>query len=457
MSLSSLLSIARSALLAQQAAMSVTAHNVANANTPGYSRQVLDLVAATPETTTLGTVGRGVTEAGIRRVRDTFYDARYRSESGLLGDSSAMKDFLGQVESAVQEPSDTGLAASLDGLFSSFSDLANNPTSSTNRALVQQAAQRFVQQLHQLDATVRQVGDDALTQMRDQVSQVNDLTRRIGELNQQILSTGGPAGNAPDLEDQRDVLVDQLSGLVGVNVMQRDDGTIAVAAGDTVLVDGANVQTLAVQALAGGGFGLTTAGGGTVDPKSGSLRALGVLTTTTLPGIEKQLDSLASALVTTVNAIHSTGYTLTGATGTNFFDPAGLTAQSIALAPAVAASGDAIAAGGTAGAGDGTIAQQLADLTTTGVAALGGKSLRDYYIDVAGSVGASVSSATQDADAYQTMVDQADTMRASVSGVSVDEEMVALINQQQAYSAASRIVKVADDMMQSILDMMSST
>ena len=453
MSLASLLSIARSALIAQQRAMSVTAHNVANAQTPGYSRQRLQLTAADPQLTPMGLVGRGVTEAGIQRVRDAFFDARYRSESGLLGDSATMGDFLGQVEAAVNEPSNDGLAASLDGLFGAFANLANNPASSTSRALVQQAGRRFVQQLHQLDATVRQVADGALTKMREQVGQANDLARRIGALNQQILSSGGPSGSAPDLQDQRDALVDQLSNLVGVRVLQRDDGTIGLVAGDTILVDGANVQTLAVQGLAGGGFGLTTAGGGTVDPKSGSLRALSELTTTTLPGIQQRLAALAQALVTTVNAIHRSGYTLAGATGTDFFDPAGLTAQSIALAPAVVASGDAIAAAGTAAPGDGTIAQQLAGLATAGAAALGGRSFRDFYIDLAGAIGADVSSAWQDVDAHQAMVDQADTMRASVSGVSVDEEMVALIGQQQAYSAAARIVKIADDMMKYVLEM----
>jgi flagellar hook-associated protein 1 len=453
MSLASLLSIARSALYAQQLAMSVTAHNVANAQTPGYSRQRLELTAATPQMTPMGTVGRGVTEASIQRVRDTFFDTRYRSESGLLGNSATMGDFLGQVEAAVHEPSTDGLAASLDGLFSSFANLANDPTSSTSRALVQQAGRRFAQQLNQLDTTVHQIADGALTQMREQVGQVNDLAHRIGELNQQILASGGPGGNAPDLQDQRDLLVDQLSSLVGVRVMQRDDGTIGVAAGDTILVDGATSQALSVQALAGGGFGLATVGGGTMDPKSGSLRALCDLTTTTLPGIQRQLDTLAQTLVTTVNAIHRSGFTLSGATGTDFFDPAGVTAQSIALAPAVAASGDAIAAAGIAAPGDSTVAQRLAGLATTGVAALGGKSFRDFYIDLAGAVGSSVSGTTQDTDAHQAMVDQADTMRASVSGVSVDEEMVALIGQQQAYSAAARIVKIADDMMQALLNM----
>jgi flagellar hook-associated protein 1 FlgK len=453
MSLASLLSIARSAMFTQQRAMSVTAHNVANAQTPGYSRQRLDLSAASPELTPIGPLGRGVTEVGVQRVRNTFFDSRYRSESGLFGNSATMGDFMGQVEAAVNEPSATGLAASLDGLFGSFANLANNPASSTSRSLVQQAGRRFVQQLKQLDATVHQVGDGALAQMREQVGQVNDLARRIGELNQQVLATGGANGTSPDIQDQRDVLVDQLSSLMGVRVLDRNDGTIGVAAGDTMLVDGGSAQTLAVQALAGGGFGLSIAGGGAVDPKSGSLRALGELTTTTLPGIQRQLDMLAQTLVTTVNAIHRSGFTLSGATNTDFFDPAGVTAQSIALAPAVIASGDAIAAAGIAAPGDGTIAQQLAALATTGVAALGGKSFRDFYIDLSGEIGSGVRSATQDADAHQTMVEQADTLRASVSGVSVDEEMVALITQQQAYTAAARIVNVANDMMQSVLEM----
>jgi flagellar hook-associated protein 1 len=453
MSLASLLSIARSAMFAQQSAMSVTAHNVANAQTPGYSRQRIQLSAAAPYLTPLGPVGRGVTEVGIERVRNTFFDSRYRSESGLLGNSATMGDFMGQVEAAINEPSADGLAASLDGLFGSFANLANNPASSTNRSLVQQAGRRFVQQLNQLDATVHQIADDALTQMREQVGQVNELASRIAELNQQVLSSGGASGSAPDLEDQRDVLVDQLSSLVGVRVLDRSDGTIGLAAGDIMLVDGANSQTLAVNALASGGFGLSTVGGGTVDPKSGSLRALCELTTTTLPGIQAQLDTLARTLVTTVNAIHRSGFTLSGATNTDFFDPAGVTAGDIALAPGIIASGDAIAAAGIAAPGDGTVAQQLAALTTAGVAGLGGRSFRDFYIDLSGVVGSSVSSASQDSSVHLAMVDQADTLRASVSGVSVDEEMVALITQQQAYTAAARIVNVANEMMQSVLEM----
>ncbi len=453
MSLASLLSIARSALLAQQRAMSVTAHNVANAQTQGYSRQRLELTAADPLRSTLGTLGRGVTEASLQRIRDSFFDARYRTESGLLADSGAMRDYLGEVESAMNEPSDSGVSAALDGLFGAFADLAANPSSSTSRTLLQQAGRRFVNRMHQLDTALHEVGDAALAKLRSEVDTVNQLAAQIGELNAEILMAGGPSGNAPDLQDQRDVLVDRLSSLVAVRVVERPDGSIAVTAGDTLLVDGAYAQPLTVESIAGGGFRVAAASGSPVDPQAGSIAALVKLLDDELPGIEGQLDSLVRALVTSVNTLHRSGYTLGGATGTDFFLSGGLTAGTIALAPAVDASGDAIAAGATNAPGDGAIALQLSQLATAPMALLGGKSLRDYYVDLAGTVGTGVSDASQDADVHQSMVDQADTMRSSVSGVSVDEEMVALISQQQAYSAAARVVNVANQMLQDILDM----
>ncbi|HVP15602.1 MAG TPA: flagellar hook-associated protein FlgK [Terriglobales bacterium] len=457
MSLSSILSIARSALLAQQRAMSVTAHNVANAQTPGYSRQILQLTADEPLWTPQGEIGRGVVDAGVARARDAFFDARYRSESGLLGDSSALRDYLGQLEAAVNEPSDIGLAASLDGFFHSLSDLANDPADATYRSLVVQGANRLVSQFHQLAQAVSDVAGGAEQTMRADVDQVNDLAAKIADLNQQILQYGGAAGGAPDLMDRRDLLVDQLSGLVGVRVLTRADGTIGVLAGDTLLVDGASAQTLTVVAQPTGGFGLATAAGTPVDPQSGALAALSALTTTRLPAIQARLDRLAGTLVSEVNAIHRTGYALDGSTNTDFFDPAGVTAGSIALAPAILASGDAIAASATNAPGDGAVALALSELITQGLPALGGHSLRDDYADIAASVGVDVSGAMQDAEVHQALVEQADAMRSSVSGVSVDEEMVALISQQQAFGAASRIVKAADEMVQELLNLTSGT
>jgi len=157
MSLGSLLSIARSALMVTQRSMEVTGHNVANANTPGYSRQTLQIAAAAPLQMPMFSLGRGVEANQITRARDAFYDATYRQENGLLGQSNTTSGYLGQVEGALNEPSTNGLSAALDGLFGSLSDLAGDPANHTNRDLVVSNANRLVNQFHSLDAPLTSI------------------------------------------------------------------------------------------------------------------------------------------------------------------------------------------------------------------------------------------------------------------------------------------------------------
>lgn len=452
MSLVSMLSIARSAMLVHQRAMAVTANNVANAQTPGYSRQRLNLASASPFLSPQGPLGRGVSDGGVTRARSEFFDSAYRRDNGLLFSSSTLGDFLGQVEAAVHEPSDFGIAAGMDGFFGAFADLANAPTSGVNRTLVVQGAVTLVNRLHQLDGALTQAGQDALTQMRTDLEQANSILKRIADLNNQVVAARGAAGSAPDLEDMRDAAVDELSRLAAVRVLTRPDGSIGVLAGNALVVDGANVQPLALAAAPGGGF-VFTAGGNPMDPQAGSLKTLSDLTTTILPGIRGQLDALVSGLVSEVNAVHRAGYTATGATNTDFFDPAGVTAGSIQVSAAILASPDEIAAGGTAAPGDGSIALAIGGMASAPLAALGGRSARDVYTELAGAVGAAVRDAQQNASTQLALTERADTMRSSVSGVSIDEEMVGLIGQQQAYAAAAHLVKTANDMMEEILRM----
>lgn len=450
MSLQSLLSIARSALHTHQRAMDVTAHNIANANTPGYTRQRLDLTAETPQWGPLFPMGRGVTATTLTRIRDLFFDASYRDESGNAGRSGTLVDYLGRIEATMHEPSDTGLASGLDGLFRSFADLANDPSNRIARDQVRQSAGRLAQQLHALDAALGRVREDSLSDLRSQVDAVNSIAQQVAQLNGQIQATGGPSNSSPDLMDQRDRLLDQLAGYGDVRVLDRGDGTVGVMLGDTLLVDGGMTQTLQVTS-AGAGYGVSVAGGAAVRLQSGSLAGLADLTQNWLPSAQAQLDQLAQALVTQVNTLHRAGYNLNGATGVDFFDPAGVTAGSIQLSAAVTASSDAIAAAGTNAPGDGSVALQLAGLSQTGIASLGGKSLREHWIGIAGWMGSGVENSGRDREAAITLMDRADELRTSVSGVSVDEEMVELLGQQQAYTAAARLVQVASDVMDEVL------
>jgi flagellar hook-associated protein 1 FlgK len=452
MSLQSLLSIARSALNAHQRAMDVTAHNVANANTPGYSRQRLVLQSATPLQLPLYSVGRGVDAVAIERTRSRFYDDAYRRDSGLLGMATTMRDYLGQVETAMNEPSDNGLSASLDSLFAAFSDLAGDPANHTNRELVVSAANRLANQLHTLDAQVGRVNQESIDNLNVQVGDVNALASKIANLNQQILASGGAKNGSPDLMDQRDALVEQMSQFLNVRVLDRGDGTIGLVAGDTLLVDGAQATALAV-APAGAGFGIVTAAGGAaVDPQSGSMKALVDLMQTKLPAVRAQLDALAGALVAEFNSLHRAGTTLGGATGVDFFDPARTTAGTIDLSAALKASSDNLAASANGAQGNGDVAAQIAALATQGVPALGGKTFREHYVSLAAGIGLDVRSAGQDISAESALLDQSDQSRQALSGVNIDDEMISLVASQQAYQAAARLVSAADEMMRIILE-----
>ena len=236
MSLSSLFNTARSALLTYQRGMSVTAQNVANAQTPGYSRRRLAIVSSQIGGSGLGS---GISGAGIVRVRDSFLDAAYRRDNGLLGGSQTLSNLLGNIEAALQEPSENGISGALNGLFGAFGDLATEPTSSPNRELVRMAAGRFAGQLHQIDAELTQSVQYATDQLTAGVANVNDFADRIAAINREIMAAGAASQDITGLEDQRDMLLDQLSGYASVTVSPNEDGSVSVRAGDTTVVEGA--------------------------------------------------------------------------------------------------------------------------------------------------------------------------------------------------------------------------
>ncbi len=454
MSLTSLLSIARTALLTHQKAVDTTGHNIANASTPGYTRQRLALTAEVPLNTAIGQVGRGVTADGIERLRDGFLDQHYRRENGELGRFGTMKETLGQIEDIFGEPSATGLGAGIDEFLAAFGDLANDPSGRTPRTLVRQAAQNLVQQLRQADQRLGEISNDLRQKMVDAVDQINQVAQQIAELNIQIRTASGGLRESPDLKDRRDQLVDQLSTLAGVRVIDRPDGTVGIAAGDALVVDAGQVTRLEARDAGQGRVDVFVAGSAVpITLKSGGLAALAQLSGTTLPGIRDQLNRLVRSIVTEVNSLHRGGRTLTGGTGIDFFDPAGLTLDSADISAAVALSTDNIAAGRSGAPGDNTNALAIAGLRTTGVTSLQGQTLGGGYQQLVSELAVALQDVTARTEAQSIITSNADAQRQTVSGVSVDEELTALIGQQNAYAAAARLVTVADDMIRDVIGM----
>jgi flagellar hook-associated protein 1 FlgK len=273
--------------------------------------------------------------------------------------------------------------------------------------------------------------------------------RRIADLNRNILASGGAI--AVDLQDSRDNAIDALSELMTVHVVSHDDGTVSLIGEGANLVDRVTPARLSVTG-SGSNVAVVDAGGTMLGAVGGSMGGALDLIDRKLPAIRAQLDLLAGSLVSEVNAVHRTGYTATGATNTDFFDPTRLTAGAIKLTDALLNSSGAVAAGGSNLAGDGSVALQLAQLGSSPIGLLGARSFRDFFSSVAAGVGLAVQGASADSDVQQSLMDQADQRRTAVSGVSIDEEMVNLMSQQQAYGAAAKIVTAADEMIQVLLD-----
>ena len=451
MSLSDLLGIGRSALLAQQRALTVTAHNLANAQTPGYSRRSLTLRASASYGQGGGWYGSGVTDEGTVRIRDQFLDAAYRRQASSFGGASVLKDHLAQIESAVGEPSDAGVAEALDTFFQSFADLANAPDSDASRQTVAAASRQLISRLHDLDASITDASAQAAERLRAGVTETNDLTRRIAAFNAQIVSAGGSGEGAPDLEDQRDLLIDRLAELMPIQVQERDDGSSDITAAGQTLVQGASATEITVAGREGGGYSLAIGSGVAITPESGALSALTTLSNETIPGFREKLDLFARTLVEQVNAIHRDGTTGSGRTQSDFFDPQGVTAGTIALASGVASSIDEIATGATGEPGDNSTAIRIGGLGSAPIESLGGSTIRGLYQEFVSTVATASNNAETDLEARQTMVESTDGERMNVSGVSVDEETIRLVSQQEAFSAAARLVQVASEMIDQIL------
>lgn len=453
MSLSSLLSIARTALLTHQRAVDVTGHNIANASTKGYTRQRLNLVAATPLHHPQGFIGRGVEIAGIERPRNAFLDSTFRQENGALAQFGTLRDALGEIEATLGEPSAFGLAASLDAFWSSWGDLANTPLSGALRAVVRGEADQLATQFQALSGRLDQVRSQELEKLRGEAAEVNRLLVQVADLNRQIVAAGGSGNNAPDLLDARDRILDELSQYVQINTVANGDGSIRVFGGDALLVDRAMFESIDVASDPYGLVNVEVVGGEQLKVTSGRFAAHLDLMNTAVPRIRGRLDDLAQALVEQVNTLHRSGATLAGVPAGDFFDPTKVTAATISLAAGVRLSSDAIAAGSGSGPGDGSVALGIAALRDARISGLGNSTMAEYYATIVSDVGQDVRAAEGFLTAQDVLVSNIDTQRQSESGVSLDEEMVNLILNQQAFAAAARLVTVADEMIQEVLRM----
>lgn len=459
----SLLSVARSGLVASQAQIATASQNVTNAQTPGYSRQRVTLTASYPQILPAGTFGTGVTVAGVVRMRDEILDSGFRRDAGTAGYSEERRDALQAVESVLGEPSSSGLANSLDAFWSAWSDLSTNPESGAARSVVRQRGAEITNQLNLFGNQIEDARTVARTRLIDTASQVTNLASQVADLNRQIVAAEAAGMQSPDMRDQRDTKVDELASLIGATAYPQPNGAVNVNIGGDSLVDGAYFKPVRVQARLndptqlGIALGDLPPGGAPTE----TMYQVGGQMAGTLDGYntvytdaQRNLDAIASAIVTETNSRHRTGFIESAPAG-DFFDASRTTARTIRLDATIVADVNRIAASGIANeAGDNTVAISLSRLRDTAVLVNGQTvSIGEGYRNVVASIATRVNGANGAATAARTLASQTDARRESVKGVSIDEEMVNLMKYQQSYAAAARLISVVDELSQTLINL----
>ncbi len=297
-----------SALSAQQRAMEVTSHNIANSATPGYTRQRVEMQAKAPENANPGQMGRGVNLVAIRRVVDDLVGQRLRQAEGESGRLDSLKSNLEVVQQAFNEPGENGLSAVIGKMFSAIEDLSSNPESAAVRSSASAAVTTWAGAVADLGDRLTNIADDLRASVDGTVRQVNGLASEIMVLNRQIRAQVAGGNNPNDLFDQRDMRLADLGKLVDGRVVT-DPRTQAV----TVLVNGQMLigpdvaVTLRADRDANNHLSLVSSAGGAMPITGGSLGALAELDTNTLPGIAGQIDNLVSSVAKEMNARQATG------------------------------------------------------------------------------------------------------------------------------------------------------
>jgi flagellar hook-associated protein 1 FlgK len=451
--MSSLLStmfLATGAMAADQGALEATTNNAANVNTPGYSREVPILQENSPVVVGNLTFGTGVSLAKIESVRDPILQLRIQQETGQQGQLNSFTGALSQAQTLFTAGA-SDIGSEISNLFSSISQLSTNPSSIALRQGVLTAASNLTSTFNNAASNLSVQRSNLDLNVVQSVQQVNTLTQQIAGLNGQITTLENLGQEAGTFIDQRDVLINQLSGLIDVSEIKSDSGITLTTSNGTALVSGTRSFSLTTQPGASGVQHIFSQGNDiTSTLSSGALGGLIAARDQKIPALLSSLDTLASGLATAFNTANTAGSDLNGNVGGALFTPvvgAGSSANiGVAISdPAlIAASSD-----GSAGS-NGNLANLSAIQDQTIIA---GATPITYYGNIVFSVGNDVSNGTAELRSSQLVLQQLQDQRGSISGVSLDEEAANMTRYQQAYDAAAHIVTTVNQMLETVINM----
>jgi flagellar hook-associated protein 1 len=477
------LEIGKRAILSQQTALSTTGHNIANANTIGYTRQEAVLQATHPLASpnpNNGTIpmqmGTGVEVSEFRRIRESYLDRQFQNEQKEAGYWEAKASALSNIENVFNELGDSGLTSSLNRFWQGLQELSKQPENLSARVVVVANGKELAGQFNEIYTGLEQNETFLANQIQGKNNEINTIANEVAGLNLKITQNIGAGTQPNDLMDRRDQLLDQLSKLVDIQVTPAQNGRMDVSIGGEKLVEGNKTSAFTLDLQTGGakiaGADIELAGGeikGLLETHGYTVNGT---TVGSIPDLRAKIDLLAVTIADSMNAIHA------GDEARNLDDIQARSADpnaplekllffvdkedptqppknagNMTINPMLADFPSKVAAASSDTIGDGSNAKALSEALFQKIN-IGGTNatIGDFYKGIIGQLGTEVQTAQQSAENAVKMVQQVDHRRQSVSGVSIDEELTNMVRYQQAYNAAARYVSAVNDMLNTLIN-----
>jgi flagellar hook-associated protein 1 FlgK len=466
----SMMDVGKRSMMGSQTALQTVSHNVANKNTEGYSRQRVDMVTNEPIGHGKLRMGMGARPVGVSRINNPYLEKQLENEGNELGTKDARAQMLMRVEQVYNEQSNKGLNKFIGEFFNSYREMSNSPENLALRNLAKESADFMAKDFNRVHGQLTKIQGEADFQIAVEVSDINALTREIAQLNENIQMVEINALEANDERDRRDLLLKKLGEKIDIKYGENKEGAVTVtAANSAVLVSGSQQRDLTVGASAArqgkrdGAVDIyyKASDAGTSQAITGQIRGgkLGGLLQVRDQFINDSLskiNELATVVSREVNRVHMEGFDRYSRKGQALFvTKSGMdSAESLAVNSAIANDpGLVVAAGQPNSPGDNRIANVMSALQYKMSMAGGRSTFDDYYNTIVGDVGVAANKANNELTSQKDIVSQLTNIRESISGVSLDEETAKMIEFQKTFEASARLIRTADEMMDTVLSL----
>lgn len=464
MSIGRVFNTAVSTMQAYQKAIDIAANNISNSGNTEYTRERVLFGTITAE----NGIGAGIKVQDVQRVRNELTDAQIRKYQAQYSDAETKASYLSQIETIVSEPSDNGLSSYITAFFNSWDELTTNPNSLGSRSNIIEAAQELSDRIKEtydgLSGMKTTVRDEASTT----VTEINTYLKEISSLNQKIYEADVRGMEANELKDQRDATLDSLSKLVNINVQMNDKGAAIVSVGG---IEGADL-------ISHHEFELINVDGKLklVSKEDNSIRSVvtgGILASdidlysNKIPEYLSKYENFVTTFAEKVNEVHKTGYTLiqngVSSTNINFFgklnDAGNLVVfddGELVISNDVLNNTSNIAASDTANNdGNCNIANKIARLGDQKISGLNNQTFLENYNSILTTIGTDKTSSNNAVESTDSILNTLKNQKSSESGVTLDEEEANVLVYQRAYAASAKLISVADELLQTLLSMVS--